>query len=512
MRSSSRLATASRPARNPASSSARRALTIPGGVRIELGFEQPRRLARQLRVAGERLLHVGLAERNADLQQILAVGAQHRDLAPVQALQHQLVEAVVLGLAAPHPGERLLKGVADLVGVELRRLDRLDAEVVQPEAPEALGHELVGLLLDRPQAHVLEHRQDVRQRNGVVPAGELQAQHALAVLERAVQRHRELGLAARQLIDPLDVGDGRARRHLHLVAGRHRRAVGGEQPGALLLPVGVDQRLVQAVGPRARGFGQARLELDGIDLRRDAGGRAHDEMDAGEDRFRDLRLELDLGAAERLLQDILEAAPDLGVVSLARHVDQARDEPGERIAAQEQPDLLPLLQMQDFLRDLEQLVLRHLEQLVARIGLEDVGERLGRVPGGRQVGARHHRGHLVPKQGNVARIAVVGRRGEQAEEAVLAHHPALGVETLDADEIQIDRAMHRRAGVRLGDHQRHRVAGAAPDIRRQGGEAARGGARRTLSAQQPERRALDAAAADRRPWRGPGRSSRSRGR
>ena len=36
-------------------------------------------------IAGQRLLHVGLAERDADLQQVLAVGAQHRDLAPVQA-------------------------------------------------------------------------------------------------------------------------------------------------------------------------------------------------------------------------------------------------------------------------------------------------------------------------------------------------------------------------------------------------------------------------------------------
>ena len=82
----------------------------PVSVGIELGLEQLASLARQRRIAGERLLHVGLAERDADLQQVLAVGAQHHDLAPVQPVQHQLVEAVALDLAAPHPGEGLLEG------------------------------------------------------------------------------------------------------------------------------------------------------------------------------------------------------------------------------------------------------------------------------------------------------------------------------------------------------------------------------------------------------------------
>ena len=114
----------------------------------------------------QRLLHVGLAERNPDLQQILAVGAQDLDLAPVEpGAQHQLIEAVVLRLAAPDPQERVLEGLADLVEVELAGVDRLDPEIVQPEARAGRGDELVGLLLEHAQAHVLEHRQHVRQRD-----------------------------------------------------------------------------------------------------------------------------------------------------------------------------------------------------------------------------------------------------------------------------------------------------------------------------------------------------------
>ncbi len=115
------------------------------------------------------------------------------------------------------------------------------------------------------------------------------------------------------------------------------------------------------------------------------------------------------------------------------------------------------------------------------------------MAGRRQVGALHHPRDLVPEQRDVARIAVVRGRGEQAEEAVLADHLALGVEPPDPDVVQIDRAVHGRARVRLGDHQRRRIARPAPDLRRQRGEAARGRARRTLPAQQAERGALDPA-------------------
>ena len=114
--------------------------------------------------------------------------------------------------------------------------------------------------------------------------------------------------------------------------------------------MGVDQRLVQAVGPRARGLGQARLELGGIDLGRDAVGRAHDELDAGEDRSETCAWYSTSVPPSACCRMLLEAAPELGVVALARHVDEAGDEAGEGVAAQEQPDLLPLLQMQDLLR------------------------------------------------------------------------------------------------------------------------------------------------------------------
>ena len=114
---------------------------------------------------------------------------------------------------------------------------------------------------------------------------------------------------------------------------------------------------------------------------------------------------------------------------------------------------------------------------------------------GAQVGARDDPLDLAAQQRDLARIAAVGGGREQAEEAVLAQHPALGVEPPHADVVEIDRAVHGRAVVGLGDDERHRQAREAAHVCRQCCEAARVRARALLglAAQQAHRRAWDAA-------------------
>jgi hypothetical protein len=77
-------------------------------------------------------------------------------------------------------------------------------------------------------------------------------------------------------------------------------------------------------------------------------------------------------AAERALQNLLHALPDVGVVSVARHVDQAGEEAPVGVAPHEEPDALALLEVQYPHRHLEQFLLRDLEQLVTRVRLEDL--------------------------------------------------------------------------------------------------------------------------------------------
>ena len=95
------------------------------GVAVESGsnrtceqFDQP---AAIVRIADERRDHVVAAERGADLAEVLAVGAQHGDLAAAQpGTQHEPVEPVVLDLAAPHRRERLLEALPHVGDVQAR--------------------------------------------------------------------------------------------------------------------------------------------------------------------------------------------------------------------------------------------------------------------------------------------------------------------------------------------------------------------------------------------------------
>ena len=110
------------------------------------------------------------------------------------------------------------------------------------------------------------------------------------------------------------------------------------------------------------------------------------------------------------------------------------------------------------MRDLEELVLLDLEELVARIALEDVEERLAVVARGREARARHHVGDLAAQERDVARNAVVGGGGEEADEEPLARNLAVVAEFLDGDHVEVGRAMDRRAAVGFVDGQEHRLA------------------------------------------------------
>ena len=73
---------------------------------------------------------------------------------------------------------------------------------------------------------------------------------------------------------------------------------------------------------------------------------------------------------------------------------------------------------------------------------------------------------LAPQIGNGAHRARIGGRGEQAAEAEFADQLALPVETLDADIVHVDAAMHRRAQGRLGDDEEPGLLQERADFRR----------------------------------------------
>ncbi|MDQ1092969.1 hypothetical protein QE400_002382 [Xanthomonas sacchari] len=457
-------------------------LALAAGGRIEARLEQFHQQPRQQRIAVAGLFDVGLRERHAGLQQVLAVAAQHRDLAPAQAgADDQAVEAVVLGVAAPDPHERLAQrrvggGHVDAAG------QRLDLEVLDRQR-RAVHHQPVRTLGDHPQAQVLHHRQHVRQRQVVVLAVQLQAQAVGAVAAQRLQAQVQVFRAA-QRGQALDIARGDLRGGLLDVAGRQRAAVAGGQAQAVALAAAGHQRLAQVVVPVAQQVRQARLQLAGIELQGFARLRPHDQVQLRQRRLAQHHAGIDVLAVQRVLQQRLDAQAHVGVEALARDVHQRGNETAVLVAAQEQAAAHPLLQAEDAHRGAVQLLLVGLEQLLARQRLQDVAQRLAAVAARGQLGLAHDGVEALAHQRDLPRAAVVGAGGEQAEEALLGDDAALGVELQHADVVHVAAAVHPRARVGLGQDQRFLVARLAEAVR--GQRAHRPRRRLVLPAQQAQ--------------------------
>src|SRR6185437_15200016 len=79
---------------------------------------------------------------------------------------------------------------------------------------------------------------------------------------------------------------------------------------------------------------------------------------------------------EAAFEDRGEALAQGRVVAVARHEDEAGDEPAEGIAAREERHAVALLKAQNAGGEIEEIAIGGLEQLVARQGFENMRERL----------------------------------------------------------------------------------------------------------------------------------------
>ena len=226
-----------------------------------------------------------------------------------------------------------------------------------------------------------------------------------------------------------------------------------EQGHASLLAEMLDQGFAQIVLPASRDANQRSLEFANVDFRDARMTQAHHDQDAGQGRLRKMHLELGRYAVVGLGQRCLHAFALVGVVVLAGDVDQAGDEASEGVGADEQADALPLAEAKDPDRIVEELVYGGLEQLVARVLLENRHQRLAGMALGHETGMFDHRRDLASQQRDALWIGVVGGRREQADDPTLAGDLALLVEGLDADVVEITLAVDGRTGIGLGDRQ-----------------------------------------------------------
>ena len=259
------------------------------------------------------------------------------------------------------------------------------------------------------------------------------------------------------------VGDRGTRRVVGLVALGERVAVAAQQFGGALLTALGGQRLAEPVGPGAGGLDQARLDpvLVAVGELRQLGARldAHHEVQPGQDRLGVPGGEVDAGAAQFLLEDVDDPQPHTGGVAVAGQVDERRVVAPVLVLAQVQPQPAALLEVQDGGDDRPQLVGRRLEQLVARVGLQDLEQVASVVAVGREPGPAQDLLDLAADDGHPAHRLGVRRRREEAEEAALADDLAVLVELLDPDVVQVGGPVHGGAAVGLGQDEQLVLAG-----------------------------------------------------
>ena len=169
-----------------------------------------------------------------------------------------------------------------------------------------------------------------------------------------------------------------------------------------------------------------------------------------------------VGVGEIIADQLAVAA----AVAVARHVDQNRDEAIEAVAPRQHAHARPLVELQHGEREVMQRVLVDLEQLVTRIVLQHVDQRLAGMAVEIEAGAVHHRFDLAAQIRDRAGRARIGGGGEQADDAELADQLAVGVEALHPHVIHVAAAMHARADRGFGDDQQCRLVEQRADLRR----------------------------------------------
>ena len=112
------------------------------------------------------------------------------------------------------------------------------------------------------------------------------------------------------------------------------------------------------------------------------------------------------------------------------------------------------MQVQNAERNLQQIILIHLEEFIARKILDRISQFLGRVRTRCLARALQDTAHLAPDQRHRTRALVIGLCREQADKTCLSDNGAVLAIPFDADIIHVDAAMDVRLHIGLGHDER----------------------------------------------------------
>ena len=194
------------------------------------------------------------------------------------------------------------------------------------------------------------------------------------------------------------------------------------------------------------------------------------DQDAGQRGLRNLNIELTRCTLEGIEQHVLHALTERRVVIFPGGVDQAGIEATEGVMADEQARTLTFSQTENAHGHGIKLFGGDLKQLITRVLLQDNRQGAAAVALWSKFGTFQYIVDLLAKNRNGFRAGAVGGGGKQAEKALLADHFAVLVHFLDANVIEVTRAMNGRSGIGFGQDQQARLDGDLFDFGRQGGK------------------------------------------
>src|SRR5690606_6462093 len=401
-------------------------------------------------VAAENIHHIGLAVGNAGLAQEPRIGAQDGDILPVETgAEDQTVKAVIFHVAHPDAAEGFFKLRLQRMQIKRKSAGFDQLEIMQPDVgPEFFVRHELGIFGEHLEAHIFKHREAVGERDRQFGAVDLEADHAVRIFHPAIEIETEFAAFARRL-DLLDIVKRKVGVETLPVGGGKRLAVAGAEAKALLLAPAFKKRIVEIIGPASRGGNKPPFQLglvdDGLVLR----FQGNNVMNPREQIIADQRVMRGQATVMRVGQHRAELLTDIGIELLPRDIDDGGNESLKPVTAEKRPDARAFLQRQNLAGIDKEIIDRDLEQLIARIILQDMGECLLIVAVLWKARPLQRLADLAAEIGNVARDAVVGGRGKEAGEAALPDHLSFFVEFLDADIVKMNSAVNGRADIRF---------------------------------------------------------------
>ncbi len=430
--------------------------------------EQFHQTAGNGRVIGDTLLDIGLTEGQTGLAEVFGQCTHQRNLAPVQAgHQCQAVKAVIFTAFGEDLCQQFLKIALHRVAAHfLLTAADIQTEVTDPhQIIVATGH-AIRMLVTHLDAHVFQNGQAGRQAERFTGAEQLEVEIFGVAMEGTIQLHRQR-VSRTDRFEMLHVKHRIAYGKLFAIGQRERALVTIEQLIADFFAMCFDQLLMQLFDPATHQTGNLGFEIRFAHGRQDARRRTDDVVHPCQRFVADMHRKLGRLAIEGIDQHFLDFEADFGIEAVARYVYQAADITMVAVGTQEQAHARTLLQIDDADGGGRQHIGRDFQQFVARIAFQHEAQRLGLVAVVDVVATVDDFFDLATQDRNVFRRGLIGTGGIQTEETAFTDHFALVIEALDADKVDVGRAMNDGTGLRFVENDQLRQVGQFTQFLRQ---------------------------------------------